>query len=47
LKELGALDQMKQVVPPKKYGNYLPTQAMMTGEHWATDAPAAKGAEDE
>jgi hypothetical protein len=47
LKELGALDQMKQIVPPKKYGNYLPTHDMMTGEHWATDAPAAKRAEDE
>ena len=44
LKDLGALDQMKQVVPPKKYGQYLPSHEMMTGKHWATDGPAVKGA---
>jgi hypothetical protein len=39
LRDLDALDQLRQVVPPKKYGNYMPSYEVMTGEHWATDAP--------
>jgi ferredoxin len=47
LKDLGALEQMKEIVPAKKYKNYLPTHEAMTGPHWAVDVPAAKGGKDE
>jgi hypothetical protein len=47
LKALEALDQMKEVVPPKKYGNYLPPYDVMTTEHWAVDVPVAEGEQDE
>ncbi len=47
LKDLRALDQMKKIAPPKKHGNYLPSYAVMTGEHWAVDVPAAEEAKDE
>ncbi len=47
LKDLKALDQMKDVVPPKKHGNYLPSYEVMTGEHWAVDVPVAEEAKNE
>jgi hypothetical protein len=47
LKDLEALEQMEVIVSPKEYGNYLPSYEVMTGEHWAVDAPATEGAEDE
>ncbi|MHC4481794.1 MAG: methylenetetrahydrofolate reductase C-terminal domain-containing protein [Planctomycetota bacterium] len=50
LKDLDALEQMKEIVPPKSYGNYLPSYDVMTSEHWATDAAVAaagKEARDE
>ncbi len=47
LKDLKALDQMKEIVPPKKYGNYLPSYDVMTGQFWAVDAAAAEGGSDE
>jgi hypothetical protein len=38
LKEMNALDQMREVQPPKKYGKYLPSYEVLTSEHWAADA---------
>jgi hypothetical protein len=47
LKKLDALAQMKELVPPKQYGNYLPSWDVMTGQHWASDAPSQVGDQDE
>ena len=47
LKDLDALEQMKDIVPAKKYGNYLPSYDIMTTKHWAVDLPTAKEAIDE
>jgi len=47
LKDLGALEELKKYVPPKKYGNYLPSHEVMTGEFWAVDSKSEQGASDE
>jgi len=47
LKDLDALDQMKVIAPPKKYGNYLPSYEVMTSRFWAVDLPAMEDAKDE
>jgi len=47
LKELDELDRLKETVPPKRYGNYLPPYENMTNPNWAVDAPATEVQEDE
>ena len=47
LKDLDALEQMQETVPPKEYGRYLPSYERMTGEFWAVDAPAEEAGSDE
>lgn len=47
LKDLEALEQMKQIVEPKKYGLYMPSYDIRTSRYWAADVPAEEGAEDE
>jgi hypothetical protein len=47
LKDLGALEQMKVAVAPKKYGRYLPSYEMKTSSLWAVDAPQKQGDDNE
>jgi hypothetical protein len=44
MKDLDQLEQMKEIVPPKRYGLYLPSYERMTGEFWAVEgAPQEEG----
>ncbi len=47
LKDLDELDKITEIVPAKKYGNYLPSYDVMTSRHWAVDVPVAEGEQDE
>ncbi len=42
LQDLDALDQMKKIVAPKEYGNYLPSYELMTTQFWAVDTPTGE-----
>ena len=47
LKDLDALEQMQEKVPPKDYGRYLPSYERMTSDFWAVDAPVEETASNE
>jgi hypothetical protein len=47
LKDLEALDDLKQIAPPKEYGRYMPSYDRMTSEFWAVDASVEQGGNDE
>lgn len=47
LKDLKALDQMEEIVPPKKHGLFLPSYERMTSEFWAVQAQSEQGGDDE
>jgi hypothetical protein len=47
LKDLEALEQMQEIVPPKRYGLYLPSYERMSGEFWAVEGRPLEGGENE
>jgi hypothetical protein len=47
LKDLESLDQMKETVPPKKHGLFLPSYDRMSGEFWAIADKGEEGGDDE
>ena len=47
LKDLKALDQMKDIVPPKRHGLFLPTYERMAGEFWAVEGQPREGGDHE
>ena len=47
LKDLDALDQMKQIVPAKRYGLFLPSYERMTSQFWAVEGGPEQGGDDD
>jgi len=43
LKDLNQVEQMKEYIPPKKHGRYMPTYEMMQSTLWAIDAREKEG----
>jgi hypothetical protein len=47
LKDLDALERMREAVPAKAHGRFLPSYDVLTSRFWASDKAPGKGTDEE